>query len=127
MGINNGTANFAICGTEFDLSRASEHGHRSGLYDIQIITLDPELINGVRNLEGQCDFIRLHQFKRCKPPLERIGAEMQPDSARYFPPNLIVSLLHRCFYSHSSVARRNIFHPFRPAPEDRKKKKHTIP
>jgi hypothetical protein len=85
------------------------------LYDIQIITLDPELINGVRNLEGQRDFIRLHQFKHCKPPLEGIGAEMQPDSARYFPPNLIVSLLHRCFYSHSSVARRNKFHPFRPA------------
>src|SRR5207253_11007581 len=79
MGINNGTAHSASCGTEFDLSRASEHGHRSGLYDIQIITLDPELINGVRNLEGQRDFIRLHEFKRCKPPLERIGAEMQPD------------------------------------------------
>ena len=55
-------------------------------------------------------------------PLERVGAEMQPDSARYFPPNLIVSLFHRCFYSHSSVAKRNIFHPFRPPPEDRKKK-----
>src|SRR5208283_1623418 len=77
---------------------------------------------GVRDLEGQRDFIRFYQFNRCKPPLERIGAEMQPDSPRYFPPNVIVSLLHRCFYSHSSVARRNIFHPFRTAPEDRKKK-----
>src|SRR5260370_29092857 len=111
-GINYGTGRSAICGTEFDLSRASEHGHRSGLYDIQIVTLDPELINGVRNLEGQRHFIHLHQFNRCKPPLERIGAEMQPDSARYFPPNPIVSLLHRCFYSRSSMARRNNFHPF---------------
>src|ERR1700736_3214483 len=94
MGINNGTAHSAICGTEFDLSRTSEHRHRSGLYDIQIVTLDPELINGVRNLEGQRDFIRLYKFNRCKPPLERVGAEMLPDSARHFPPNLIVSLLH---------------------------------
>ena len=75
MGINNGTGHSAICGTEFDLSRASEHGHRSGLYDIQIITLDPELINGVRNLEGQRHFIGLRQFNHCKPPLEDIGAE----------------------------------------------------
>src|ERR1700675_3632283 len=95
MGINNGTGRSAICGTEFDLSRTSEHGHRSGLYEIQIVTLDPELINGIRNLEGQRDFIRLHQFNRCKPPLERIGAEMQPDSARHFPPNLTVGVLHR--------------------------------
>src|SRR5260370_6514058 len=115
MGINNGTGHSTICGTEFDLSRASEHGHRSGLYDIQIVTLDPELINGVRNLEGQRHFIRLHQFNRCEPPLERIGAEMQPDSARYFPPNPIVSLFHKCFYSRSSMAGRNNFHPFRPA------------
>src|SRR3979411_2123484 len=120
MGINNGTAHFAICGTEFDLSRASEHGHHSGLYDIQIITLDPELINGVRNLEGQRHFIRLHQLNRCKPPLECIGAEMQPDSARYFPPNLIVNLLHRCLLFTLPVARRNTFHLFRP--EDEKKK-----
>ena len=121
------TGHSAICGTEFDLSRASEHGHRSGLYDIQIITLDPELINAVRNLEGQRDFIRLHQFNRRKPPLERIGAEMQPDSARYFPPNPIVSLLHRCFYSHSSMARRNIFHPFRRAQTGGpKEEEHTI-
>jgi hypothetical protein len=90
--MGNGTPHSAICGTVFDLSRASEHGHRSGLNDIQIITLDPELINGVRNLEGQRDFIRLHQFNLCKPPLERIGAEMQPDFPRYFPPNLIVSV-----------------------------------
>src|ERR1700730_2339612 len=105
MGINNGPGHSAICGTEFDLSRASEHGHRSGLYEIQIVTLDPELINGVRNLEGQRDFIRVHQFNRCKPPLERIGAEMKPDSPRYFPPNRIVSFLHRCFYSHTSMTR----------------------
>src|SRR4030081_9833 len=125
MGINNGTAHSAICGTVFDLSRASEHGNRSGLYDIQIITLDPELVNPVRNLKGQRDFIRLHQFNLCKPPLERIGAEMRPDFPRYFPPNLIVSLLHWCLLFTLPVARRNTFHLFRP--EDRKKKSTPFP
>src|ERR1700741_2518489 len=101
----------------------------SGLANIHIGTLAPELINAVRNLEGQRDFIRLHQFNRCKPPLERIGAEMQPHSPRYFPPNPIVSLLHRCFYSHPSMARRNISILFAPRKlEDRKKEKEqTIP
>jgi hypothetical protein len=129
MGINNGTGHSAICGTEFDIPRASEHGHHSGLYDIQIFTLDSELMNAVRNLEGQRDFIRLHQFNRCKPPLERIGAEIEPDSPRYFPPNPIVSLLHRCFYSHPSIARRNIFYPFRPAQtgEPKEEEEQTIP
>src|SRR5580692_5222137 len=50
---------------------------------------------------------------------------MQPDSARYFLPNPIVSLLHRCFYSHSSVARRNIFHPFRRRNSVGRQKKST--
>src|SRR5258707_12136660 len=128
MGINNGTAHSAICGAEFDLSRASEHGHRSGLYDIQIITLDPELINAVRNLKGQRDFIRRHQFNRCKPPLERIGAEMQPDSARYFPPKPIVRLLHRCFYSHPAMAKREIFTSFSvpPLTGESKEEEHTV-
>src|SRR6266446_10982239 len=108
MGISNRTGHCVICGTEFDLSRASEHGHRSGLYEIQIVTLDPELIDGVGNLEGQRHFIRLHQFNRCKPPLERIGAEMEPDSPGYFPPNPIVSLCHSCSYSRSSRANVTI-------------------
>jgi len=76
MGINNGSDHSAICGPEFDLSRASEHRHRSGFYNIQIVTLDPELINAVRNLERQRTFIRLGQLNRCKQHLERISAEI---------------------------------------------------
>src|SRR5580700_2375424 len=89
MGIECLTDRSDICATEFDLWRTPEHGHRSGSHDIQIVTLDPELINAVRNLKGQRDFIHLHQFNCCKPPLERIDAEMQPDPARYFPPKPI--------------------------------------
>jgi hypothetical protein len=129
MDINNRTGHAAICGTKFDLARASEHLNHSGLYDIQIITLDPELINAVRNLQGQSAFIRLHQFNRCKPTPERIGAEVQPDCARYFAPNPIVSLLHKCFYSHFSKVKRNNFRPFRPALAGgpNVEEQHTIP
>src|ERR1700755_911169 len=101
--IDCGTDRSDICGPKFDLRRTPEHGHRSRSHDIQIITLDPELINAVRNLKGQRDFIRLHQFNCCKPSLERIGAEMRPDSVRYFPPKPTVSLLHRCFYSRPNM------------------------
>ena len=62
MGIECLTDRSDICATEFDLWRTPEHGHRRGSHDIQIITLDPELIYAVRNLKGQRDFIRLHQF-----------------------------------------------------------------
>src|SRR5260370_1686738 len=128
MGIDYGPDRFDICGTEFDLWRTPEDGHRSGSHDMQIITLDPELINAVRNLKGQRDFIRLHQFNRCKPPLERIGAEMQPDSARYFPPKPIVRLLHRCFYSHPAMAKREIFTSFSvpPLTGESKEEEHTV-
>src|ERR1700740_2670898 len=113
MEINNGTGHSAICGTKFDRSRASEHRNHSGLYDIQIITLDPKVINAVRNLQGQRAFIRVHQFNRCEPPLERIGAEVRLECARYFTPNSIVSLLHRHSYSHLFSARGDNLYPFR--------------
>src|SRR6202051_532475 len=112
MDINHRTGHAAICGTKFERARASEHRNHSGLYDIQITTLDPKLINAVRNLKGQRVFIRLHRFDRCKPPLEHIGAEMQSHRTGYFTPNPIVSLLHKCFYSHFFLARRDNFYPF---------------
>jgi hypothetical protein len=60
MGINNRTGHSVFGGTEFDIPRAAEHGDRGASQDIQVITLNPELINVVRNLESQRDFIRLH-------------------------------------------------------------------
>jgi hypothetical protein len=45
--------------------------------------------------EGSAPSISRHQFNRRKPSPERFGAEIPPDSARYFPPNPIASLLHR--------------------------------
>jgi hypothetical protein len=45
-------------------------------YRRSLVTLDPELINTVRNLERQRTFVRLRQLNRCKPPLERISAEV---------------------------------------------------
>jgi hypothetical protein len=60
MGINNRTGHSVYGGTEFDIPRAPEHGARSASQDIQVITLNPELINVVRNLESQRNFIRLH-------------------------------------------------------------------
>src|SRR5208337_1959727 len=44
-------------------------------------------------------------------------------------PNPIVSLLHKCFYSHFSKVKRNNFRPFRPALAGGPKveEEHTIP
>src|SRR6201994_4581891 len=53
--IDSGTDRSDICGPKFDLWRTPEHGHRSRSHDIQIITLDPELINAVRNLKDKRD------------------------------------------------------------------------
>ena len=50
----------AVHGKEFDLSWTSQHGHSGGLNDIQVIALDPDRINAVRNLQGQGVLVRLH-------------------------------------------------------------------
>src|SRR5580704_15190331 len=115
MEIKNGPGQTAICGTEFDLSRASQHRNHSGSNDIQIVTLDPELINAVWNLQGQRSFIRLHQVNRGKPSLVSFGVEVRSDSTRYFTPNPIISLLHKCSYSHFFLARRDKFCTLRSA------------
>src|SRR6202042_821125 len=94
-----------------------DHGRCRSLNERQKITLDPELINAVRNLEGESNFIRLHQFNRCKPPLEHIRAETQPDTPRYFPPNAMVSLLHlgaSIPSIHNAMSGKMPLSPFRP-------------
>ena len=58
---------------EFNLPRAAENGPRHGLYDVQVVALNPVLVNAVRNLERERYLIRSHQQDRGKPPLERIG------------------------------------------------------
>jgi hypothetical protein len=62
------------------------------LYDIQITILDPELINDVWNLKDQRYLSAGTSSIAAKPSPKRFGAEIQPDSARYFPPYPIANL-----------------------------------
>jgi hypothetical protein len=81
--------------TEFNLALAAENGHRHGFDDIQVVALNPVLVNAVWHLKRERQFIRSHQLDRGKPPLERIGVELQSDAGCHFPPYSMAKSLRR--------------------------------
>src|SRR6516165_52347 len=83
---------------KLDLSRAAEHRKNRRLNQTQIIALDPELIDRVRNLKRKGDLVRLHELESRKPSLESICANARLNFRCYLLPDFAIALFHKHIY-----------------------------
>ena len=77
-----------------NFARRTESGHNGRLQRRHVVTLDPELVNIIRNAKGQTALRRIGQLNGREPALESIGTYLRFEGRRQLLPQVSTILVH---------------------------------
>ncbi len=94
-------------GRKFHRARRTKSAHNRGLQGGHVITLDPELIDVVRNAKSERIIGRIDELHGGEPALESVRADLRLESGRQFLPELSALLVHTDLLTGLSNLRRD--------------------